>query len=212
VDAVRVFVADPDPDSRADLADVIEATTGLDLVGTNAPDEDGLLQVLATNPDAVALRIPSTERAIDLCRRMLDARPHLRCLVICGDADEAFVQAVLIGASEIVRRDHVAAALSGDRADLRDEARRLLDEHGAEKAGSVLSALPEQQRNVALLVVAGATNSEIAQRLHLSPHTVRNYLSRIMTRLGSRNRTQLAVSLAAALIRSDRTAGPPQRS
>jgi DNA-binding NarL/FixJ family response regulator len=212
VDAVRVFIADADPSSRADLAEIVRVTSGLDLVGATAPDEDGLLEVLGTAPDAVALRVPTTDRAVDLCRRMLDARPGLRCLVICGDDDEAFIQAVLIGASEIVRRDRLAAALTGARSDLRDEARRLLHEHGAEKTEAVFSSLPEQQRNVALLVVAGATNSEIAGRLSLSPHTVRNYLSRIMARVGSRNRTHLAVSLAAAMLSSERTGGPPEAS
>ncbi len=47
----------------------------------------------------------------------------------------------------------------------------------------ILAGLSEQQRAVARLVTQGLTNPEIAQRLHLSPNTVRNYLSRVMVRL-----------------------------
>lgn len=59
----------------------------------------------------------------------------------------------------------------------------------------VLTSLSEQQQAVAGLVAQGLTNPEIAERLHLSPHTVRNYLSRVMGRLGVHNRTAVAVIL-----------------
>ncbi len=59
----------------------------------------------------------------------------------------------------------------------------------------VLASLSEQQRAVATLVAQGLTNPEIAERLHLSPHTVRNYLARVMGRLGAHNRTAVAVIL-----------------
>lgn len=60
---------------------------------------------------------------------------------------------------------------------------------------NVVAGLTEQQGAVARLVAEGLTNPEIAERLHLSPHTVRNYLSRVMARLGVRNRTAVAVIL-----------------
>ncbi len=59
----------------------------------------------------------------------------------------------------------------------------------------VVAGLTGQQRAVARLVAQGLTNPEIAERLHLSPHTVRNYLSRVMARLGVHNRTAVAVVL-----------------
>lgn len=59
----------------------------------------------------------------------------------------------------------------------------------------ILASLSEQQWAVARLVAQGLTNPDIAERLHLSPHTVRNYLSRVMGRLGVHNRTAVAVIL-----------------
>ncbi len=60
---------------------------------------------------------------------------------------------------------------------------------------AVLASLSEQQWAVATLVAQGLTNPEIAERLNLSPHTVRNYLARVMGRLGVHNRTAVAVIL-----------------
>lgn len=71
---------------------------------------------------------------------------------------------------------------------------------GAGDAGRLFAELTPLQRDVALLVMSGATNSEIARELHLSPHTVRNCLSRIMMQFGARNRTELAVELATVLV------------
>lgn len=66
---------------------------------------------------------------------------------------------------------------------------RLLDPE------NIVAGLTKQQGAVAKLVAQGLTNPEIAARLHLSPHTVRNYLSRVMARLGVHNRTAVAVIL-----------------
>lgn len=206
MEQVRVFIADADADERADLARTVEQV-GATLVGTAGTDEDGLFRVVAADPDAVIVRIPSTDHAIDLCRRMLDARPRIRCLVLATTSDEeAFLQAVLVGAAGVARRDRLAAALGGDAPRLRDLAAELLDRHGARDTQRLLAELTPLQRSVAMLVVSGATNSEIAAELHLSPHTVRNYLSRIMSQFRARNRTELAVDLASAMLRA--TAGP----
>ncbi len=61
--------------------------------------------------------------------------------------------------------------------------------------GDVIAGLSEQQWAVARLVAQGLTNPEIAERLNLSPHTVRNYLASVMGRLGVHNRTAVAVIL-----------------
>lgn len=206
MEQVRVFIADADADERADLARTVEEV-GATIVGTAGTDEDGLLRVVAADPDAVIVRIPSADHAIDLCRRMLDARPRIRCLVLATTSDEeAFLQAVLVGAAGVARRDRLAASLGGDASGLRDLAAELLDRHGARDTQRLLTELTPLQRSVAMLVLSGATNSEIAAQLHLSPHTVRNYLSRILSQFGARNRTELAVDLAAAMLGA--VAGP----
>lgn len=52
-----------------------------------------------------------------------------------------------------------------------------------------------RERQIAALVVAGATNKEIARRLLISSKTVKNMLTRVYTKCGVRSRTELAVML-----------------
>jgi DNA-binding NarL/FixJ family response regulator len=56
-----------------------------------------------------------------------------------------------------------------------------------------LAALTDREREVMALVAGGLSNDEIAGRLYLSPATVRTHVSRAMTKLGARDRTQLVV-------------------
>ncbi|MBW3576971.1 MAG: response regulator transcription factor [Actinobacteria bacterium] len=200
---IRVFIADTDQQGRDDLVGDVEQARGLALAGAAATDDDGLLQILSTNPDAVVVRMPTSNEAIDLCRRMLDARRRIRCLVVATTSEEeAFVQAVLAGAAGIVRRERLVATLRDEDRELLERATHILETYGSRDPDDLFAELTPQQRDVALLVVSGATNSEIAARLNISPHTVRNYLSRILSRLRMRNRTELAAGLAAALVRA----------
>lgn len=72
-----------------------------------------------------------------------------------------------------------------------------------------LTSLSEQERNVLDLVALGLTNREIAKQLHLAEKTVRNYVSNVLTKLGSRNRTEAAVRITRQMHRSHATADRP---
>lgn len=78
---------------------------------------------------------------------------------------------------------------------------------GGDEAGGdcdAIELLTERQREVAARVADGRTNREIADELDLSPYTVRNYLARVMDRLGARNRVGIATLIARCLQRLDR--------
>jgi two-component system response regulator DevR len=75
-----------------------------------------------------------------------------------------------------------------------------LDRSGALR----LSQLDATDRSIVDLIAEGLSDKEISQRIHLSPQTVRNRVSRILTVLGKTNRTQVAV-MVAALERDDIT-------
>jgi DNA-binding NarL/FixJ family response regulator len=68
-----------------------------------------------------------------------------------------------------------------------------------------LSELSERERQIAVLLVQGMTNKEIAERLFVSTETIKSYVARILRKLGARNRVQAAVLLA----RDDSFASPP---
>lgn len=102
--------------------------------------------------------------------------------------------AVNLGQPSVV--DHPEAAAAHDRqgAVLRVVAPDL----GARRAGLDWAALGPRQRAVAEAVLAGETNAQIAARLDMSVHTVREHLKRMAGRLGARGRAGLILGLQRA--------------
>jgi DNA-binding NarL/FixJ family response regulator len=121
------------------------------------------------------------------------------------DDEEYVVQALRAGASGYLLKDRPAAEL----ADAVRLARAGVVQFDPAAAARLVSALgrpaetpPEdpasqsltgREREVLRLVATGATNREIAERLYLSEGTVKNHISRILGRLGLRDRTQAAI-------------------
>jgi DNA-binding NarL/FixJ family response regulator len=75
---------------------------------------------------------------------------------------------------------------------------------GSAAVGSV--ELSERERQIAVFLVQGMTNKEIAEQLFVSTETIKSYVARILRKLGARNRVQAAVLLA----RDDSLSTPPQ--
>ena len=77
--------------------------------------------------------------------------------------------------------------------------RRLIDTYiataqpAAQTEHDALDELTNREREVLGLVATGLTNAEIAQQLHLSPLTAKTHVSRILMKLGARDRVQLVV-------------------
>ena len=90
------------------------------------------------------------------------------------------------------------------RAELSEELVYQAERRGERKAGEELARLTRRQQDVASCVAEGLSNEEIAERLTITPGTAANHLEQILTRLGLKNRTQLAVwAVERGLYRSD---------
>jgi DNA-binding NarL/FixJ family response regulator len=122
------------------------------------------------------------------------------------ELDEYVFEAVRAGASgflvkhteptELVRAVRVVA--EGDALLSPSVTRRLVAEFAARTkepvgAPGALAELTSREREVMALVAEGLTNAEIGERLFMSPATARTHVSRILTKLGARDRTQLVV-------------------
>jgi two-component system response regulator DesR len=130
-----------------------------------------------------------TESGAEICERLHAVRPGLKVLLISGAGQISPRAATSCGASGFVTKDRRGADLV--RA-VRMVAMGLSAFEQDEAAQAPRPELSDRERQVLALLAAGATNREIAGRLHLSPHTVKEYASALYRKLDVRGRIQAA--------------------
>jgi DNA-binding NarL/FixJ family response regulator len=128
-----------------------------------------------------------TESGAELCEEIRRRSPETNVLLISGAGTMSPTAARAAGASGFVSKDWRAADITMA---VRMVARGMtVFEPGGEGSGPALS---EREREVLELIATGATNREIAERLYLSPHTVKEYTSTLYRKLAVRNRAEAA--------------------
>jgi DNA-binding NarL/FixJ family response regulator len=130
-----------------------------------------------------------SESGADICEQLHAVRPGLKVLLISGAGHISPRAVASCGASGFITKDRRGADLV--RA-VRMVAMGLSVFEQDEQAPAPRPDLSDRERQVLALVAAGATNREIAARLHLSPHTVKEYTSAVYRKLGVRGRIQAA--------------------
>lgn len=201
---VKVFLVDDHEVVRRGLIDLLGADLELDVVGEAGSVAEAMVRIPATNPDVAVLdvRLPDGN-GIELCRDLLSRMPDLRCLILTSyTSDEAMLDAILAGASGYVVKDIKGMELARAVKDV-GAGRSLLDNRaaaalmaklrGATETHDPLSGLTEQERTLLGLLSEGLTNKQIADRMFLAEKTVKNYVSRLLAKLGMERRTQAAV-------------------
>ncbi len=126
------------------------------------------------------------ESGPEVCERLLTERPELRVLLISGAGRISPATARACGASGFVPKDWPAADVA--RAVRMVALGMALFEPPPEPAAGVL--LSPRETEVLARVADGATNREIAEALHLSPHTVKEHTSALYRKLDVRNRAE----------------------
>ncbi|CMI90113.1 LuxR family transcriptional regulator [Mycobacterium tuberculosis] len=201
---VKVFLVDDHEVVRRGLVDLLGADPELDVVGEAGSVAEAMARVPAARPDVAVLddRLPGGN-GIELCRDLLSRMPDLRCLILTSyTSDEAMLDAILAGASGYVVKDIKGMELARAVKDV-GAGRSLLDNRaaaalmaklrGAAEKQDPLSGLTDQERTLLGLLSEGLTNKQIADRMFLAEKTVKNYVSRLLAKLGMERRTQAAV-------------------
>ncbi|WP_040836251.1 response regulator [Nocardia brevicatena] len=202
---IRVFLVDDHEIVRRGVADLIGSEPDLAVVGEAANASQALARIPALRPDVAVLdvRLPDGN-GIELCRELLSANPELRCLMLTSFTDEqAMLDAILAGAGGYVVKDIAGLQLISAIREI-GAGKSLLDNRAAaalmtklraeaEAATGPLAALTDQERTLLALLGEGLTNRQIAGRMFLAEKTVKNYVSRLLTKLGVERRTQAAV-------------------
>lgn len=202
---VKVFLVDDHEIVRHGVADLIDLEPDLEVIGEAGTCAQALARIPALCPDVAVLDVLLPDgNGIELCRELLSANPALRCLILTSFTDEqAMLNAILAGASGYVIKDIKSLELITAIRDV-SAGKSLLDNRAAaalmtklrtEAAGKTgpLATLTEQERTLLALLGEGLTNRQIAARMYLAEKTVKNYVSRLLTKLGVERRTQAAV-------------------
>ncbi|ABK74349.1 hypoxia response regulator transcription factor DosR/DevR [Mycolicibacterium smegmatis] len=201
---IRVFLVDDHEVVRRGLIDLLSADPELDVIGEADSVSQALARIPAAQPDVAVLdvRLPDGN-GIELCRDLLSHMPNLRCLMLTSfTSDEAMLDAILAGASGYVVKDIKGMELAQAIKDV-GAGKSLLDNRAATalmsklrgdaERSDPLSGLTQQERVLLDLLGEGLTNKQIAARMFLAEKTVKNYVSRLLAKLGMERRTQAAV-------------------
>ena len=201
---VKVFLVDDHEVVRRGLIDLLGADPEVDVVGEAGSAAEAMARIPAAKPDVAVLdvRLPDGN-GIELCRDLLSRMPDLRCLILTSyTSDEAMLDAILAGASGYVVKDIKGMELARAVKDV-GAGRSLLDNRaaaalmaklrGTTDKPDPLSGLTDQERTLLGLLSEGLTNKQIADRMFLAEKTVKNYVSRLLAKLGMERRTQAAV-------------------
>ena len=202
---VRVFLVDDHELVRRGLRDLLGTAADIEVVGEAASVREAKVAILASSPDVAVLdvRLPDGN-GVELCRDIRAENPTVHCLMLTSYADDdALLAAVLAGASgfvlkQILGHNLVAAVRTvghgGSLLDNRSTAALLAKlRDGTDKATDPLAELTHQEREVFNLIGDGLTNRQIAEQMFLAEKTIKNYVSRILSKLDMQRRTQVAV-------------------
>ncbi|MEU3912295.1 MULTISPECIES: response regulator transcription factor [unclassified Streptomyces] len=206
---IRVLIVDDQMMVREGFSVLLNAMEGIEVVGEAVDGRQAIAQVAALRPDVVLMDIRMPEmNGLEATRHIVAADVDAKVLVLTTfDLDEYVYQALRAGASGFLLKDASARQLAeGVRVVAAGEAllapsvtKRLIVEFSKlsevsrvpDPAG--VGELTERETEVLVLIAQGLSNAEIADRLLVAESTIKTHVSRILVKLGLRDRTQAAV-------------------
>ena len=234
MEPIRVLVVDDHSLVRAGFRSILSGEDDIDVVGEAKDGAEAVAAAARELPDVVLMdiRMPGMDGLE--ATRLITAHPRLQgtkvIVLTTFDLDEYVFGALKAGASAFLLKgveppaliDAVRTVADGEALLEPSATRRLIeayvgDQQAASPAGFPLpSSLTAREVEILRLIAAGLTNTEIAERLFISPLTCKSHVSRILMKFDARDRTQLVVlAYESGLIVPGQTSGlpgvPPQQ-
>jgi DNA-binding NarL/FixJ family response regulator len=208
---IRVLLADDQTLIRAGFRVLVDSAPDLEVVGEATTGRKAVEMAARTRADVILMDIRMPDLDGIEATRLITADEDLagvRVLILTTfELDENVLRALRAGASGFLSKSVEPADLQeAIRVVARGEA--LLSPHavrtlitrflqqpgpGPMPAPDRLAALTDREREMTALVAGGLSNDEIAERLYVSPLTVKTHINRAMMKLGARDRAQLVV-------------------
>jgi DNA-binding NarL/FixJ family response regulator len=208
---IRVLLADDQALLRTGFRMILQAQPDLDVVGEAVDGADAVRQVARLGPDVVLMDVRMPVMDGIAATAEITAAGSARVLVLTTfDLDEYAFAALRAGASGFLLKDvppdvlaaGIRAVAAGDAVVSPRITRQLLDRFSAQlpdpaapaaAPSPAVTLLTDREREVFAEVARGLTNAEIAARLHLSEATVKTHLTRVLAKLGLRDRVQIVI-------------------
>ncbi|HEU5086942.1 MAG TPA: response regulator transcription factor [Roseiflexaceae bacterium] len=207
---IRILIADDHPVFRFGLRALLNATPDTDVVGEATAGDGVISAAQALKPDVILMDINMPGlNGIEATRRIREECPNIRILMVTMLEDDSVFAAMRAGArgyvvkgaepGEILRA--IRAIADGEAIFSPGVAERLMQYfanppervQAAPTTASPFPELTEREREVLALIAKGLTNGAIAERLVLSPKTVRNYITEIFSKLQVADRAQAII-------------------
>ncbi|HEV8192665.1 MAG TPA: response regulator transcription factor [Ktedonobacterales bacterium] len=196
MDTLRVLIVDDHPIFRDGMRALLGSVPDIEVVGEAATGDEAIAMTAELQPDVALmdLQMPGIG-GIEATRQILHASPHVRVLVVTMFEDDYSVfTAMRAGARGYIVKGAkpddmlraVRSAGSGEAIFSPAIAARLIDFFSAPKPPVPQQTFPDlsdREREILDLIAQGASNADIANRLVLSPKTVRNHVSNIFSKL-----------------------------
>lgn len=199
---IRVAICDDHVMVREALASVIEHEEGIHVVG--------VADSLASTNSVIDTEVPEVlvmdvrldgESGLDVARSVVASYPEVKVVMLTSfNSDEALVSAYELGASAFVLKSGSSDALVQTIRDVASGMRlinpaevRVASESLEKRGMGILRKLDANDRHIARLIALGYSDKQIAETVYLGLQTVRNRVSRMLSRFNKDNRTQLAL-------------------
>lgn len=208
---IRIIVADDHQVVRAGFAALLDTQPDFTVVGTAFDGAEAVRLGRELGPDVLLMdvRMPRVD-GIEATRQLVTGQPDGPRVIILTtfDLDDYVYDALRAGASGFLLKDVTAERLfdavrvvaAGEALLAPAVTRRLIGEFARMRpaqpttAGTALAVLTPREREVLTLVAEGLSNHQIADRLVVTEETVKTHVSRVLHKLGLRDRTQAVIA------------------
>jgi two-component system response regulator DevR len=203
----RILLCDDHEVVREGLRGLIARQESMSVVGEAGTVAEVVEAAVRTRPDVVIMdvRLPDGS-GVEACRAIREARPDTKVIMLTSYADdEALFASIIAGASGYLLKqtrgqavvDAITTVASGRSLLDPDVTGKVLERIRESRAEDpAIAALTDQERKVLEGLAEGHTNREIGEKLFLSEKTVKNYVSRILDKLGLSRRAEAAAYVA----------------
>ncbi len=206
MERIRILIADDHPLFRDGLRVLLESVPDMQVIGEAATGDEAASKAHTLQPDLILMDIKMPGlNGLEATRRILQSNPHIRILILTMfEDDESVFAAVGAGArgymlKGVVQEETlhaIRAVASGEAVFGPTIAKRLIQYFssirpaGTSRPAQFFPELTEREYEILALIAQRKSNADIAAQLVLSPKTVRNHVSNILSKLQVADRAE----------------------